>query len=196
MKIEVPFYPQKWDLSQWKSLGFESFEDAKYWEKSSCGILCLKMAIDAFLHLKAEHLSLSIAQYIKKGIEIGAYKDSTGWSHGGLVRLAKEFGFSGINRENVSVIELREALKQNFLPIISIKWAFENYKTLKEKILFWKKIGGHLALVVGFEEENGKLTGFYVHHTSLRPEYNWQYKFLPLEKFEHGFTGRCVYIKP
>ncbi|MBP9782341.1 MAG: C39 family peptidase [Candidatus Pacebacteria bacterium] len=195
MKMEAPFYSQKWDLSQWKNLGFESFEDAKYWEKSSCGILCLKMAIDAFLQSKAKPLSPSIAQYIKKGVEIGAYKDSTGWSHGGLARLAKEFGFSGVNRENVSATELREALKQNFLPLISIKWAFENYKTLKEKILFWKKFGGHLALIVGFEEENGKLKGFYVHHTSIRSEYNWQYKFLSLQKFEQGFTGRCIIIK-
>ena len=195
MKMGVPFYPQKWDLSQWRDLGFESFEDAEYWERSSCGILCLKMAIDAFLQSKAKPLSPSISEYIKKGVTIGAYKNSTGWSHNGLAQLAKEFGFSGVNRENVSVAELCEALKQNFLPIISIKWAFENYKTLKEKILFWKKFGGHLALVVGFEEENGKLTGFYVHHTSLRPEYNWQYKFLPLQKFEQGFTGRCIMIK-
>ncbi|MDE1988772.1 MAG: C39 family peptidase [Patescibacteria group bacterium] len=195
MKREVPFYPQKWDLSQWQKLGFESFEDARYWEKSSCGILCLKMAIDGFLSARAKPLSPSIAQYIKEGVKIGAYKDSVGWSHNGLVQLARESGFSGINRENINAAELREALKQNFLPIVSIKWAFKNHKSLKEKILFWKKFGGHLALVVGFEEENGNLKGFYIHHTSLRPEYNWQYKFLPLQKFEQGFTNRCVIIK-
>lgn len=195
MKMEVPFYPQKWNLSEWQKLGFESFEDAKYWEKSSCGILCLKMAIDGFLSAQAKPLSPSIAEYIKKGVEIGAYKDSVGWSHNGLARLAKEFGFSADNREDVSVAELREALKQNFLSIISIKWAFEDYRSLKEKILFWKKFGGHLALAIGFEDEEGKLKGFYVHHTSLRPEYNWQAKFLPLEKFEQGFTGRCIMIK-
>ena len=196
MKMEVPFYPQKWDLSQWKNSGFESFEDAKYWEKSSCGILCLKMAIDEFLLAQAKPFSPLIAEYIKKGVGIGAYKDSVGWSHNGLARLAKEFGFSADNREGVSTAELRVVLKQKFLPIISIKWAFEDYRSLKEKILFWKKFGGHLALVVGFEEENGKLKGFYVHHTSLLPEYNWQYKFLPLKKFEQGFTGRCIFIKP
>jgi len=195
MKMEVPFYPQKWNLSEWQKLGFESFEDAKYWKKSSCGILCLKMAIDGFLSAQAKPLSPSIAEYIKKGVEIGAYKDSVGWSHNGLARLAKEFGFSADNREGVSVAELREALKQNFLSIISIKWAFEDYRSLKEKILFWKKFGGHLALAIGFEDEEGKLKGFYVHHTSLRPEYNWQVKFLPLEKFEQGFTGRCIMIK-
>lgn len=193
--MEVPFYSQKWDLSQWQKLGFENFEDAKYWEKSSCGILCLKMAIDGFLLTQAKPLSPSIAEYIKKGLEIDAYKDSVGWSHNGLARLAKEFGFSADNREGVGAAELREALKQNFLPIISIKWAFEDYRSLKEKVLFWKKFGGHLALAIGFEDEEGKLKGFYAHHTSLRPEYNWQAKFLPLEKFEQGFIGRCIMIK-
>lgn len=195
MKTEVPFYPQKWDLSEWQRLGFESLEDAQYWEKSSCGILCLKMAIDSFLLAQAKPLSTSIVNYIKKGAEIGAYKDSVGWNHGGLARLAKVFGFDAMNGENISAVELSEKLKRGFLAIISIKWAFENYKSLREKILFWKKFGGHLALVVGFEEENGKLKGFYVHHTSLRPEYNWQYKFLPLERFKYGFTGRCIMIK-
>lgn len=195
MKIEVPFYPQKWDLSQWQKLGFESFKTAQRWEKSSCGILCLKMAIDSSLLAKVKPLSPLIADYIKRGVEIGAYKNSVGWKHDGLVRLAKKFRFSAENREHVSPTELCEMLKQNSLPIISIKWAFEDRKSLKEKILFWKKFGGHLALVVGFEEENGKLTGFYVHHTSLILEYNWQYKFLSLEKFKKGFTGRCIIIK-
>jgi hypothetical protein len=25
MKMDVPFYPQKWNLSEWQKLGFESF---------------------------------------------------------------------------------------------------------------------------------------------------------------------------
>lgn len=195
MNIETPFYPQSWDLSQWKKLGFENYADAQYWEKSSCGILCLKMAIDGILLAQERPLSPSIAEYIKKGVEIGAYQDSTGWNHGGLVRLAKEFNFEAVSREHVSADELCEALKQNSTSIISIKWAFEDKKSLRDKFFFWKKIGGHLALVVGFEDEGDVLQGFYVHHTSILPEYNWQNKFVPLEKFERGFTGRCIIIK-
>jgi hypothetical protein len=194
MKINVPFYPQKWDLSRWRQLGFKSFEEAQYWEKSSCGILCLKMAIDSFLLSQAQSISPSIAEYIKKGVEMGAYKDSVGWSHEGLARLAKEFGFSADNREGVNISDLREILDKNVPLIVSIKWAFENQKSLKEKVFFWKKFGGHLALVVGFEEERGGLKGFYVHHTSLIPEYNWEYRFIPIKKFQEGFTGRCVML--
>lgn len=195
MKMKVPFYSQKWDLSQWQELGFESYEDAKYWERSSCGILCLKMAMDGFLLAENKSLSFSVAQYIKKGVEIGAYKDSVGWSHDGLVCLANELGFCAVSREVISAIELREALKQNFLLIISIKSAFTDKKSLKEKILFWKKFGGHLALVVGFEDENDELKGFYVHHTSISLERNWPDKFISLARFKQGFTGRCIMIR-
>lgn len=192
---KTPFYPQKWDLSRWQDLGFESLEDAKYWEKSSCGVLCLKMAIDGFLQELNKPRSPSISGYIKKGVKIGAYKDSTGWSHSGLVDLAKEFGFLAVAPKNIEPNELLEILKQNFLPIISIKWAFENDRTPKERILFWKKLGGHLALVVGYKNDGGKLKGFYVHHTSILAEYNWRYKFVPIEKFKKGFTRRCIIIK-
>lgn len=192
--MDVPFYLQKWDLEKWEKLGFKSFEDAEYWERSACGILCLKMAIDAFLLDQTEPSSPSIDEYIRKGVEIGAYKDSTGWSHDGLVRLANEFGFSAVRRGNVGAADLREALEEGCLPIISIKWAFEGHRTLREKILFWKKVGGHLALVTGFGKGKDP-GGFYVHHTSIIPAYNWQNKFFPVEKFEKGFTGRCIFIK-
>jgi hypothetical protein len=196
MKIKVPFYPQKWDLSRWQKLGFESYQDAEYWEKSSCGILCLKMAIDSFLIAKSEPLSPSISDYIKKGVEIDAYKDSVGWDHAGLANLSKEFGFLAIVCGGMGVDEIREALKNNFLPIISIKWAFRDNKSLKEKILFWRKYGGHLALVAGYKEVGGLVEGFYIHHTSIIPEYNWQYEYVPLKKFELGFTGRSIIVKP
>ncbi|MFA6252834.1 MAG: hypothetical protein WCV69_01010 [Patescibacteria group bacterium] len=153
------------------------------------------MAIDGFLAMQAKPLSPSIIEYIKKGIEFGAYKDSSGWSHGGLVRLAQEYGFQATTQCNVDSVQLGEALKQNCLPIISIKWAFEDYKPLRERIFFWKRFGGHLALIVGFEGNIENIKGFYVNHTSIIPDYNWQYKFIELEKFKAGFTGRCIIVK-
>lgn len=194
MKIETPFYPQKWELSKWKELGFESFKDAEYWEKSSCGVLSLKMAIDSFLLKQGKSLSPSIAVYIKKGIEINAYTDLVGWIHKGLAQLAREFGFEAVDCR-ADAKKIYSFLKENSLPIISIRWAFKNNKSLREKIMFWRKSNcGHLALAVGFEEENGRLKGFYVHHTSIIPEYNWQYRFIPIKEFKKGFTGRCIAI--
>jgi len=194
LKKAPPFYSQKWDLSKWQDLGFDSYEDAKYWEGSSCGILCLKMAMDTFLAAQSKSLSPSVHNLIQKGLELGAYSNKKGWDHEGLARIAKNFGFSAFRKEPVSVEEVKGLLADGLLPIVSIKWAFKNHKGMKERLLFWKKYGGHLVLVIDFEKKNGE-EGFRVHHTSIRKEYNWENKFISMDTFKRTFTGRCVVIK-
>lgn len=193
--MSVPFYSQKWDLANWKDLGFKNFDEAKYWERSSCGILCLKMAMDAYISSNSKKMSPRIHDLIKKGVEIGAYDDSLGWKHDGLVRLANEFEFFAERNTEKDSQALSELLEDNSLLIVSIKWAFHNHKTVKEQILFWKKYGGHLALVIGYENDSaGNLIGFYVHHTSIRQDYNWEAKLIPIDVFEKGFTGRYIKV--
>jgi hypothetical protein len=190
IKYKVPFHSQKWDLSDWQQLGFKNYEDAKYWEKSSCAILCLKMILDSVYPQNTS----SISYLIKQGVEMGAYADKIGWNHSGIVKLAESSGLKATAYENLSLKNICDPLDNGAFAIISIKWAFENYKTLKEKILFWKKYGGHLALVVGYKKEDRKLKGFYVHHTSIKPEYNWENRFIPLSEFMGGFTGRGIIV--
>jgi hypothetical protein len=152
------------------------------------------MAIDAFREKNGQLASSSISECIKKGVELGAYTDALGWNHAGLVRLSKYFGISATAYKYLNVEEIKDALTRNCPCIISIKWAFEPRKSLKEKLLPWKKIGGHLALATGFEEKNGRLEGFYVNHTSILQEYNWENIFIPLSKFRKGFTDRGIVV--
>ena len=191
----VPFYSQKWDLSKWRELGFSSYEKAQYWERSCCGILCLKMALDACLIRKKQEVAPVISKIIKKGLELNAYTHAKGWDHSGLVRLADSYGLTAETFSRININQLADYPKKGYFPIISIKWAFQANKTLKEKIFFWKKSGGHLCLVVGVEEKDGKVTGFYVHHTSIRQEYNWTGRFIPVKEFKKGFTGRGLVIR-
>lgn len=71
----------------------------------------------------------------------------------------------------------------------SIKWAFKPTKKFKERIFFWKRQGGHLALLTGYDQD-----GLYVHHTSTRAEYNWENKHISWKQFDDGFTGRGIVI--
>lgn len=190
MKVDVPFYSQNWDIENTRRLGFSDLEEAKYWEDSSCGVLCLKMAIDSFCPTKKDIL---ISDYIKVGLSLKSYTHKDGWSHLGLVELAKYFGFNAKREGKVESENLKDFLNQRGLPIVSIKWAFRQDKKLKERLLFWKKYGGHMALITGYEVEP---SGFYVHHTSTIPEYNWQNRFISIEQFNDAFTGRCVVIYP
>jgi Peptidase_C39 like family len=165
---KIPFHSQIWELEKWKELGFKSKEDATYWQDSSCGVICLKMAAE----------------------DLGAYSHSSGWSHQGLVNLAQQYGLKAYSSSTLSEEKLRQLLDQESLIIVSIKWAFEANRSLKERILFWRKRGGHLALVIGYKEGEG----FVVHHTSTWPDYNWEGELIPFKKFNDGFTERGIIL--
>jgi hypothetical protein len=191
---KIPFYPQKWDLSQWKEMGFESYADAEYWERSSCGALCLKMVVDALLAEHGRSLSSPVSEFIKRGVSIGAYSDELGWLHKGMIEFAALYGVSAKAHRHAKPLALKEFLSKGYLPIVSIKVGFVPKKRLRERILFWRKLGDHLALLVGYEEENGKLLGFYVNHTSIYGPWNWEQHFVPIDMFKKGFTGSCVVV--
>jgi len=184
--LRIPFYSQIWNLEKWNELGFKSFEDAKYWQNSSCGILCLKMAIEGILNKEIDPIS----KIILKGQSFGAYSHKSGWSHKGLADLAESYGVKASIKEKINTDDLINLLNQGSLIIISTKWAFQDTKTLKEKLFFWKRSGGHLALVTGHKNNSG----FYVNHTSITEGYNWENKLIPLKEFKQGFTGRCIII--
>lgn len=187
---KVPFHSQKWDLSQWKKLGFKSEDEARYWERSCCGILCLRMAAEYFLRTELDTASL-----INQGLEVGAYTDRDGWRHSGLCELAEKLGLRATSGA-FSCEQLEKAVQDGGLAIISIKWAFEPEKSIKERVLFWRKYGGHLALVVGVKKNGAPLEGFYIHHTSIHQEYNWPARFIPLDTFKAGYTGRAITVSP
>ncbi|PIR83001.1 hypothetical protein COU19_02975 [Candidatus Kaiserbacteria bacterium CG10_big_fil_rev_8_21_14_0_10_56_12] len=182
----VPFYPQIWDLGAWRESGFASQEDAHYWQDSSCGVLCLKMAIEGFLATAIDPIS----RMIERGEGLGAYAHDTGWSHRGLVNLAQLYGVEARARNVLSEKRIKRLLDRGALIIVSIKWAFGSERSLKERILFWRRRGGHLALLVGYTDK-----GFIVHHTSITPGYNWEGAVVPFAEFKRGFTGRGIVLK-
>ncbi|NTW89479.1 MAG: hypothetical protein HGB37_01020 [Candidatus Moranbacteria bacterium] len=182
---EVPLHPQYWDLDRWEQMGFRDREEATYWQESSCGILCLRMALEGLGIVS----SVPIIDLVRTGTEMGAYTHEKGWSHDGLCRLAERFGATAFSRGNLKLSDLKEYVDSAKLPIVSIKWAFSDQKTFQERLFFWKRYGGHLALVIGYDE-----TGLIVHHTSIRPEYNWEAKHISFVDFTTGFTGRAVIV--
>ena len=179
----VPLFTQSWDLEDWKDLGFESKEDAKYWMESCCGILCIK-EIATFFNKK----DYSTWGLIQKGLSLNAYSHKNGWSHEGLVLLAQSLGLKG-ESGNLGIGDLQKALDQKKLPIVSIKWAFVPTKTLKEKLFFWKKYGGHLAVIVGYDDK-----GFFVNHTSIKKNKNWKARHIPYKQFQASYTGRAILV--
>lgn len=180
-----PFYPQVWDLGNWHSLGFKNESDANYWQDSSCGILCIKMGIEGITNSTIDPISVMI----KKGLELNAYTHEKGWDHQGLVRLASYYGVEACAASNLDEDELVRLVDTGCAVVVSVKWAFIPTKSFLEKIFPWKRRGGHLALVVGYDQQ-----GFYVNHTSTDKDYNWERKLIPFDRFQKAFTGRGVVL--
>lgn len=74
----VPFYSQFADIS------------APEWRKIGCGIASLAMLIDFYTTE-----DISVDALLKEGISANAYTGNAGWSHAGLIGLAKDHGLSG-----------------------------------------------------------------------------------------------------
>lgn len=180
-----PFHSQVWNLDQWETLGFRSREEAEYWQHSSCGVLCLKMAAEGL----TGRSGLPTARLIGYGVRTHAYTHQEGWSHHGLARMAGAFGVTGVALEPLHAEDIKRYLDTGGFSIVSIAWGFEPKRTWKDRLFFWKKRGGHLALVVGYDD-----AGFLVHHTSVVPEYNWENRHVPYVAFQNAYTGRGVVV--
>lgn len=74
----VPFYSQFTDIS------------APEWQKIGCGIASLAMLIDFY-----KPGEITVDGLLDEGIAANAYVSSAGWSHAGLIKLAKSYGLSG-----------------------------------------------------------------------------------------------------
>lgn len=74
----VPFYSQFTDIS------------APGWRKIGCGIASLAMLIDFY-----KPGEITVDGLLEEGIAANAYVSDAGWSHAGLIGLAKSYGLSG-----------------------------------------------------------------------------------------------------
>lgn len=90
----VPFYSQFDDITSVK------------WQKVGCGIASLAMIIDYF---NAE--SVSADKLLKEGIEAKAFIKNAGWSHAGLISMAKKYGLTGSTQSESKMSAALETLK-------------------------------------------------------------------------------------
>ncbi len=109
----VPFYSQFADIT------------SPTWQKVGCGIASLSMLIDLY-----SDETVSVDSLLNRGIKAGAYIESAGWSHAGLIGLSRAYGLDG---ESVSLahLTLTEAFAElaNVLEegpvMVSVHYTFE-----------------------------------------------------------------------
>ncbi|MCB9818986.1 C39 family peptidase [Candidatus Nomurabacteria bacterium] len=124
----VPFYSQFTNIS------------APEWRKIGCGIASLAMLIDFY-----KPGEITVDGLLEEGIAANAYVSSAGWSHSGLIGLAKSYGLSGeavyMTDQSMSIAfsNLEEALIDGPV-MVSVHYTFQPTNPIP-----------HLVIVTGVE---------------------------------------------
>lgn len=162
--FKVPFYSQFSDIS------------APAWQKVGCGIASLAMLISYY-----EDKPISVDGLLEKGISAGAYLDSAGWIHSGLINLSHAYGLDGESRSlaDLSMDDALTALEKELKrgPVMaSVHYTFEPTNPIP-----------HLVVVNGVKD--GKV--FY-----NDPAESVGGGSLSIDKFQKAWKKRYIAIRP
>lgn len=121
---------------------------------------------------------------IKEMEEKGVYKAGIGCVHQGI---ADELNSRNIDAQRMKindVSELKKFIDQDNIFIVSIGPGFvEGRKS------------GHLVPVIGYKEEDGRITSVIVHHTSSLEKWQWPEKEIDTSTFTDHFSGNSIRVR-
>ncbi len=166
MLISVPHYSQYLDVKD------------SVWQSRACGVACLKMLLGAQF-VKTP----SVDEMIRQGEAIGAYGPS-GWTHDGLLSLARKY-YTKLSRAEWRQAEGKTSDELNeegiaFL-ISELRASHPLMVSAIKNFEFVDKF--HMVVLTGFEEEDGKVTGFYYHDSDTHHRKEGKNIFVPIEIF-------------
>jgi uncharacterized protein YvpB len=173
----VPFSSQYTDLGQHE------------WRARGCGIASLHMVL-RYWHTLNQALQVpTLDELLRRGLAIGAYREKIGWTHVGLVNLAKEYGYNGFNVDVASnsptpkkVDEAWHMLTQELSvgPVLASVYAG----------LDPARGGGHIVVVTGFHDG-------LVFFNDPEEMSEWEgRRMLALEVFLRAFKHRYIVVRP
>lgn len=175
-------YKEIKDLDAARRFGAEDLKEFSYWAGRSCAIACLEMIVRDINENKS--YKGSTMDLVNKAFAYGGYdtKKDVGWYHHAIIKLAREFGFSGSSKKFVSPNEIVKLLRDNHYIIASIKYKTE---TNTDSHLFW---------IYGYKINNKKVEGFWINDPSY-PLGGGKNIFISLNEFIKLSTRRIIDLK-
>jgi len=181
----------------WKSFGFETPKEYAYWSQRLCGLICVKMVLDALSNISVTE---TVASLTKEAVNLGGYEvcDTSGkpvekgWFYAPLIDLIKQYGLNGEVCVSLSTRDLCLNIINNYFSIASV-----NPKVIRNDLEICPegKKGGHLVLVLGFKWDGTQCLGFYIHNPSGRVVSTQENAFISIERFEEAFANRGLVLK-
>jgi hypothetical protein len=197
MKLEVPYYSQFRDVKS---------ED---WKEKSCTMACLKMAGEYLspntlpsIDQMMDEAMIHGASMKSHGLVVESYTEH-GFAHDVIVSMAHNCGISAYKEEfksysldenkkpisgsNQNIMldnglkKISAMLETGSLPIVSVMPGLSEGKSF------------HTILLVGFEENDGVLKGFYYHDPDAKDEEK-KGIFISLEEFIKFWRKMAIFI--
>ena len=192
---DVSFFQQEITKENYNQNGFSSYEEAKNWERRSCGAVCLRMVIDFFY----PDLKVTTKELINKGLAREAYREKIGWIHHKLVEIGEEYGLKG-GKESIgeNIEKIKDHLINKEIVLASVSHGLEvgrEYRRIDGSIKTVRR-GGHLVVVYGAMEKNTMVDKLYLHHTSPDSSYEWANLEVDRSKFLKCFSeaGNIIFF--
>lgn len=177
MRFDVPFVSQYEDLAD------------PDWQWRGCGIVALKMVLDFWHRQDARNVTFELNNLHRKGTEAGAYREGIGWSHGGLVSLARELSYESYNRDWADKGPTPKSAEQAWhalaLELERGPVLVSVYSGLEPA-----RGGGHIVVVTGFENDL-----VYFNDPEQKDEQEGR-RILARISFIRAFKRRYVIIRP
>ena len=168
MKLDVPYYSQYLDI------------DDPYWTHRACGFCCFKM-VSAHHGVEAGEI-VDVANRAKREGGYGKY----GIIHDYVIRLAKELGLKAFREEKINeekgTQKIVSFLEAGNPVIVSVAEEREGKKLL------------HQIVIIGYEQEDEKIKGFYIHDSGKFYDNGGPNIFLPYENFLKDWRRMVIFV--
>lgn len=174
IKHDVPFFSQKSHISD------------KDWQPKGCGVTALKMIMHHWNAQNKIHLSPAIAELISHGQNVNAYIPNVGWSHRGLVNIARNFGYDG---QNYDLVPAGTPPQEAFSQLLTHLEKHPVLASVHPKFDQQNK-GGHIVTLTGFHNDSVLI------HDPEEEDHKSGIKSLELKRFLNGWKKRYIVIYP
>lgn len=181
---------------RWAEYGAHTPEEYAYWTQRSCGVVCVKMAVEAVTACPPE----PVMAWVQAGLAIGGYLTELrpdrldrpvekGWKHAALAQLARDRGcfaemIAGLTPEDLAV-----QIRADRIVIASVSSELGEDRPVTRN-------SGHLVVVIGAEvDAKGVVEAIILHNPSGRTSDLQAAARIPAARFQRGFSGRGIVIE-
>jgi len=179
----------------WADYGAASAHEYAHWALRSCGVVCVKMAVEALTGNPPE----PVMRWVRAGLALDGYlteirpdrRDKPvekGWKHIALAELANQRGCHAELAIDLTLNDLAAHLRARRLVIASVTSELGENGPLT-------RASGHLVVVIGAVlDEAGQVREVIVHNPSGRTAALQEAAHIPAARFGSGFSGRGIIL--